>query len=320
MARMINGNAFLLQVGKENSYAGRDTEYTRQVRYADGDFNPTYNKVDEGLRTGSKGAGLKETMSLKTEGTIQTLARPDDLGLFLKCALGSELEVEASEDKWKHTFVAIGNRLEDSLPSMRLAIYKVADTFGYDGVKIDSMTLSASPEDYLKLDLTLVGKDEHKDETMNDDLTPSMQSAFKFRHGKVYVDDTEIADVTSMSVQYQNQLDSSTQTTGTGLYFKEYEAGQRLITSEIEMLYTKDTEALREKLYKTDATAKLELVFSSDDDCKLTITVPCNQVSASQVTAGVTDTAKQTATFDAVDNGADELITFELINEVEDEY
>lgn len=324
---MINGNSLILKVGKENSY-GVIPIPTRQIKVASESLKPNYNKKDEGLLTGGKAGGKKETMSLKTEGSISTLARPDDVGLFLMAALGVEGEVEKLVDKnnsYKHTFTAIGTAETDSLPSLSFVLDRKTKVFSYNGMKIDSLSFSAAPEDYLKLDLTLVGKDEayYTDTTT---LNTSPLKSFKFRHGKVYIGTEELADVTSIKLNYSNALDSSTQTTSTGLYYKEPQVGTREIKSDVELLYTKDSEKFREEFYKSDKTVKIVLEFISDeiieDDVhySLKFTIPCNQVEDASANFGDQSTIKQSMTFSALENGIDELITVELINGYADKY
>lgn len=318
---MINGNSLVVQFGKEVTY-GTIPSPERQIKVASEGFKATYNRKDEGLLTGSKtSSGRKEIMSLKTEGSISTLARPDDVGLFLLAGLGVEGTVETvGTAGFKHTFTAIGNAETDKLPSLTAFLDRKVDVFSYNGLKVDSLSFSASPEDYLKLDLSFVGRDEGYGATLNTTLTPSPLKAFKFRHGKVKIGSKVIADITSIKFDYQNQLDSSTQTTGTGLHFLEPQVGGRTIKTDVEMLYTSDSEQLRKDYYAKDADVALELTFTSDETVEkgvpysLKITIPCNQCSDSTANFGSAETIKQNMSFEALENGVDELITVELTN------
>ena len=146
--------------------------------------------------------------------------------------------------------------------------------------------------------------------------------SFKFRHGKVKLAGTEVADITNINFTYNNNLDAETQTTSTGLYFKEPEPGKREITTELEMLYTAGTEAYRASYYKTDAQVGIELEFISDETFgesdtpySLKIIIPCNQCTDASANMTGADSTKQTMNFEAVDNLTDELITVELVND-----
>lgn len=317
---MINGNSLIVQFGKESSYGTLATP-DRQIKVASESFKATYNKKDEGLLTGGKAGGRKETMSVKTEGSISTLARPDDVGLFLSAGLGIEGKVETVGTAGsKHTFTAIGTSENDNLPSLTALVDRKVDVFSYNGLKIDSLSFSCSPEDYLKLDCNYVGYSEGYGATLSPSITPSPLKAFKFRHGKVKIGGTVIADITSIKFDYQNQLDSSTQTTGTGLHFMEPQVGTRSIKTDVEMLYTSASENLRKNFYASDADVAIELTFTSDEVVEkgvpysLSIKIPCNQCSDSSANFGSAETIKQTMSFEALENGVDELITIELIN------
>lgn len=323
---MINGNSLVVQFGKETSY-GTVATPQRQIKLANESFKASYNRKDEGLLTGGKAGSKKEIMSLKSEGSVSTLARPDDVGMFLSAGLGVEAEVEElGGSAFKHTFTAIGTEETDSLPSLTAFVDRKVDVFSYNGLKIDSLSFSCSPEDYLKLDISFVGKQEGYKATIDDGLHTSPLKAFKFKNGKVKIGDTVIADITSIKLDYQNALDSSIYTTGSGLYCIEPQAGTRAIKTDVEMLYTKESEGLRRKYYNADADVALELTFTSDDEVEdgvpysLKFIIPCNQCPDATANFGSAETIKQTMSFEAVENGTDELITVELVNGFENKY
>ena len=56
---ILNGNSLILQLGKEDTYGTAATP-TNQVRVSSESLKPVYNKVDEGLLTGGRGASRKE--------------------------------------------------------------------------------------------------------------------------------------------------------------------------------------------------------------------------------------------------------------------
>lgn len=322
---MPSGNALIVQLGKENSYGVHITP-TRQIRVSSESLKPNFNKVEEGLLTGNKGKSASNIMGIKVEGSLSTLARPDDIGLFLACALGSEDSVSGDSDTgYKHTFSPIGNGENDKIPTMSAVLDRVINTFGYTGLAIGSLSLSADAGDYVNLEASFVGKDEVSGETKAV-LSPSPLKAFKFHQGKVYIKKTgadspeELADVTSVSWEYNNNLDSDTQTTSTGLYYKQPEVGTREITTTLSCIYTSAAEAYRNDYYKTDDQLGIMLEFISDEEIvegvpySLRITIPCNQVNDADANVGGAERLMENMTLDAVDNGSDELVTVELVN------
>lgn len=328
---MANGNALIVQLGKESTYGTLATP-DRQIRVSSESLKPNFNKVEEGLLTGNKGKSATNIMGIKTEGSLSTLARPDDIGLFLACALGEEEEVVASTDTtYTHTFIPLGTTEADVLPTMSAVINRVIDSFGYTGLAINTLSLSADAGDYVNLEASFVGRTEETGATTQT-LTPSPLKAFKFHQGKVYLKKPtetaaqELADVTSVSWEYNNNLDSDTQTTSTGLYYKQPEVGTREITTTLSCIYTSASEAYRNEFYKTDDTLAVVLEFTSDEEVEsgypysLKITIPCNQVTEADANVSGAERLKENLTLAAVDNGSDELVTVELVNGYSTQY
>lgn len=326
----MNGNSVKVFFGKETSY-GTAVTPTNRIQISNESLKPIYAKENEGLLTGNKGASKSYTMGIKTEGSISTLARPNDIGLFLACLLGNEADVEASEDAYEHTFTPIGTAETDVIPSLTAIIDRGVDAFTYNGLAVNSMTLSADAGGFVNMEVSLTGKDETGSASVPTS-TPSTQKAFKFNQGKVYLKEAgeteavELADVTSISWEYNNNLDVDTQTTSTGLYYKEPEAGTREITSNISCIYTSNAEEYRNKYYKSDDELGLVLRFVSDETTdqgvpmELEITIPCNQVTDSDANVGGAERLTENLVLTAADNGSDELCTVKLINTVQNKY
>jgi len=316
---MVNGNSVKLQIGEESTFATA-VDATEQIKISSESLKAVYNKVDEGLATGGRGAGRKQTMGIGVGGAFSTLLRPD-MGLLLKLLCGVEGDVVDNADgSYKHTFTAIGTGLNDSLPSASIRVDRVVSAFVYNGCKVNQISFSAAAGDYVKSDVTIAGRTETTG-TLTSGLSPSARKAFRFAGGKCYKDSVEIADITSMTVDYNNNLDSQTQTTGTGDYYAEPECGTREISVSLEMLYSASVETIREAVYKTDDTFSISLNFESDEEIadgvpySLVISIPCCQCSEADANMGGLETLKQSLTINAVDNLSDELITFELTND-----
>lgn len=322
---MINGNSVILQLGKETTYGTKATG-TEQIKISSESFKAVYNKIDEGLATGGRGAGLKATMGIGVEFSFSTLFRPD-FGNILKGVLGEE-DVDGNT----HTFTAIEADESKHLPAWTFYVDRKVKKFAYTGCKIGSLTLSAAAGNYLTCDVSGNGKIE---ETVNSiaSLTPTTKRAFKFAQGKVYtkakgaVSETELADVTNFSLEINNNLDAQTQTTSTGDYYKEPEVGTREITATVDMIYSTAAETARNAFYKSDDTLSMKLEFISDEKFgddntpyKLTINLPCVQCSDASANMGGLDTLSQNMTFNVADNLSDELIEMILVNEKEGEY
>jgi hypothetical protein len=314
---MIGGNSVTMQVGKETTYATAGT-MQRQIKFSSEGFQPAYNKVQEPVMTGGKGGSRFETMGIHVEGAASVLARPDDVGLYLKYALGLETKA-ADGTAVKHTFTALGNGLNDSLPSLTFQVDRKTSVFKYTGCKINSLSFSAAPEDYLTVDLEIVGKDEVSGGTMAA-LTPSALKSFKFNQGKVYLAGSEVADITNIGFSYNNNLESTVQTTSTGKYYKEPQPNTREISIDLEMLYSPQAETWRQTWFKTDDILSVKLVFTSDEMAaankpySLTIEVPACQVTECSNAVSGAEGIRQSATLVGIDNPGGDLIKAELVN------
>lgn len=323
---MISGNRLRVQVGKETIY-GQVSTGQYQIKVSSEGFRLRLNKKDEGLLTGGKTTGVLATLSKSTEGSLSFLARPDDLGLFLKACLGIEdnpVLIEGAENAYKHTFKAIGTSLTDHLPSLSLLIDRVAQQLAYTGCKIQSLNFTAAPEDFLKIEGSFVGKDEISGTLAS--LTPSTRKAFKFHKGQIKISNNIYADITNIKFNYGNNLINNIQTTGTGLFFYEPEVGTREVTAEIELLYNSQSVSLRNSFYLTDNDFSIELLFTSEEEIEtgipysLKINIPHVQVTDTNPTIGGADVVKQTVSMKAIEVGSDELIIIDLVNDKNTSY
>jgi hypothetical protein len=283
---------------------------SRQVRFSSVSIDYVPNKAQEPVLTGNIGQSRYDTMGVHTEGSISTLARPDDLGFFLLMALGSE--TLADEDQ--HTFTP--NKTE--LPSFTLKLDKGAGVYTYPGCMINQLSFSAQPEDYLSLDLDIVGYDETFLTGTLAAIAPSVQKAFKFNQGKVKFANTEIADITSISLSYNNNIENTIQTTSTGTHYKKGTPNTREISMDLECLYSAESETMRQTYFKTDAMFSVQLNFLSDegDPYRLEITVPNCQITSCSVPISDGNAVKQSMNLAAIDIGSGNLISVLLENDV----
>jgi hypothetical protein len=325
MANLISGGSVRIQVGEEDTY-GTVPTMERQIRIASEDFKYTPSKAQEGVLTGNIGAAPFQTMGIRTENSISILARPDDLGLFLKGCFGVEETPVTVDGVTTHVFTPIGNALTDSLTSYTFLVDKKTDIFVYNGCKINSLSFSTAPEDFLNLDVEMFGKDELYNGTFVTTISPSPLKAFVFNGGKVYLAGTEMADVTSISFSYSNNLENTIQTTSTGLYYVEPQANLRELNCDLEMLYSAAAEQWRKDWFKTDDILSVKLEFTSREKIvdnipyKFTIEIAAAQVSECSNSVSDGNGIKQTATIVGIDNGVNDLIKATLINAFDSEY
>jgi hypothetical protein len=312
---MISGNQVILQLAKD-SYSGdapvAATTGFRQVRFSSLSMDYVPVKKQEEVLTGNIGKGRHDTLGIRATGNMATLARPDDLGFFLYMLLGNQ--VFTSTDVFNFT------PNKDTLPSFTMKIDKGAGVYTYPGCMMNSLSFSAQPEDYLQLDMDIAGYDEAFSAGVLTPIAPSTQRAFKFYQGKVYQGSTEIADITSIKLSYNNNLESSIQTTATGLHYKKPQPMTRELSVDLECLYSAASETFRQSYFKGDVIFALKLVFQTDegetgDLHVLTVEIPNVQITACSVPVSDDKAIKQSLTAMAIDvGGTASLATFLLDN------
>jgi hypothetical protein len=309
------GNAAVLQIVKEATYGTLPAAMTRQLRFSSEGFKYLPTNKDEGLLTGGKLSGRVVTLGKKVEGSFSTLARPDDIGLLLLAAFGVEDQtpnkVSGSTAVYEHVFTLLGTETDDELPSLSAVIDRVESIFSYVGLKVNTLSFSAAPDDYLKIDVNVVGRDEGIG-TLTTGLSYSALIPFKFSNATVVVDGKTL-EGTSVKFELNNNLDSGSKTTLTGLYYMEPSPGAREVKCDIEVLYDADTDGIREDFLLTDDEAAISINFESDQEAEtgynyaLNFSIPAAQLTDASPTVSSADRIKMSLSFKAVDHATDEI-------------
>ena len=314
-----SGNLVTFQIGKESSYGAKAIP-TQQIAISSESLKPIYNKVDEGLATGGRGEGKSQTMGRRASGNISTLMRPD-MGLILELVCGNK-SVEGTEEPYTHTYTASSPMTYR--PSATLIIDRGAGVYAYPGSKINSIALSASAGDYAKLDIEFNAKSQN--EGTKASLGKTEKKAFRFAGAKMKMGNAEAADITSIKINWNNNDDVETQTTGTGENYLEPQHGVRQITIDTEQVWNAQAKSMIEEYYETDETVSIEAIFTSDEKMndseetpyQMKVLIPYAQCTDATANMGSpTEFMKQTMSWKAIDNLSDELCTITLINDEE---
>jgi hypothetical protein len=275
-------------------------------------------KNAEPVLTGNIGSARSDLMGEHAEGSASILARPDDIGLILLAALGKEAYASNS-----HTFTPATQA--DNLPSITVAMDKQASTYTYSGCKINTLSFSASPEDYLSMDFDIVSYNEVVSSTRLTAIAVSTLKAFKFKQGQVFsgtagaTAGTAIADVSNISFNYNNNLEATVQTTSTGTHYKEPTPNTREASADLDIIYSADAETFRTSYYKADTPLSLKLYFESDEPSSgtkysLSIEIPNCQMTEASVPVSDANHLTQSCTLTAFDDGTSSFVKVILYN------
>lgn len=252
------GNQVIVQIGKETAY-GDGATTTAQLKVFSESVKTNFNRKEEGVLTGGLMKSKSFAMGEKVEGNLSFIARPDDIGLWLLSAFGSEgtVTTEGTLGK-KHVFTMVDTEV---CPSLSLIIDRVIKSYKYSGVKVESLSFSAQPGDFLKLDVGILGKDESEDEP--EALSASALQGFRFSGAVVTIGGTayEVA-----SIKFDLKLNNDTiQTNVSGPNFTEPVYTVRAIDVSLSLFYEDAVETLRDTYFVTNAPAALSIKFLSDE-------------------------------------------------------
>ena len=330
---MQSGSRSFLKVVKESTWGNAASGF-RQIRFSSESLEAVVNRAQEPVMTGNIGASRYDIMGIRAEGSISTLARPDDIGFFLFMALGAE---DSTTTDKSHTFTpAAGN-----IPSFSIIIGNL-DTpnngITFPGCKINTLSFSAAPEDYLAVELGIVAKTKNTTSGGITPLAPSTQKAFKFKQGKVYIskpswtegERTEIGKITSISLEYNNNLEAGIQTTSSEGNYEEPVPNTLQCTVNLEFLkdvYMIDGTGTNDIPYidleQKDYEYSLDIEFTSDEGSpaySLKFALPTMQVTSFSAPVSDANALKVSVGLEAFDNGADAIITVTLLNNETGQY
>jgi hypothetical protein len=161
------------------------------------------NRIErEGLRAGRVMHHGWSAGTRMTQGSLTFDVSANTVGALFRAAIGGVATTGAGP--YVHTFTP------DDLPSLTIQIGKpdVGGTvrpFDYVGSFVNSFTLSANPNEHLRMELDIVGKDELLDGTTAA-ASYAQSNFFTFVHGSLEIASSEVC-IDSFSLTGSNELD-----------------------------------------------------------------------------------------------------------------
>jgi hypothetical protein len=249
-----------LAIGKETAW-GTPVADTMLVNFISESLAPSVSKIEEENLLAAKAAAAYDLMGIKVAGDFSAILKPENAGFFFKSALGGTDTVVqnfgAVTGQMQHTIIA--QTAAGVLPSYTVFVDRKQAIKKYSGCKVDSLKLAAKAGDYVRVTLSLKGKDEASG-TVTTTVPPS-KKAYKFIGGTLSLGATAM-DITSVDLEVANSLDDGVQTNTSGLYATEPVHGKRKITLSCEVPYDTNSESIRNTNFLTEtllSTAVLHL-------------------------------------------------------------
>ncbi len=314
---MIAGNNATMQVGAQANWSTAvaptvQLEFTSESLQ----YMPMYMESD--ALTGARTTDRMDISGIKVEGGFEIICNPDNVGLLLSALLGAESSAEAVDGSavYDHTFTPMSANIASSLPKLTMVVNRIVGVLGYIGVKLDSMSLNAQAQDYLRASFTTRGYDEDTDTL--EALSASTKRPFQFVDGNLQIDSADYADVLSFTMDYANNLEDDRFTLNGSNKMQEIEPQKRDITFSLNTLYSTATNTTRTNKFKAGATASLSLTFTSTETVltgkyyTLTVDAPNCYITEAHPNVTGPDRITMDMSLRAVESGGESPVTITL--------
>lgn len=258
-----SGEDTKLQIGLESAW-GTAVAPTVELDMIDEEFGGEIIENTEPTLVGNATAGRTDIMGHKVPGGFSMLVKPDNIGLLLACALGTEAApaaAEATSTVYDHAFTLLTGSAT-TLPFFTAVVDKKADVRGYISNKVSSLAFNLANNDYLQAKVSTIGRQEAADGL--ESLTLSTLRAFSFNDMQVLIDDVVVDEITSFDGTLNNNLEDDLFVADGSAYMIEVDRQRREFTVEMEALYNNDIETLRTGKYQTATAVKLEIILTGD--------------------------------------------------------
>ena len=230
---------------------------------------------DEGNLIASKTPNQRDMLAITVDGGISMILRPETADWLFKAALG------AGSSAAGYTLVAPNADLPVSTVVMsRGGIVKT-----YPDVSIRSMTLNAAAQDYVKVDLDVVGiKEINAGETGAQTVQsiaftlPSYRcTAATLKYGTAGSSATTALCVENCEITIDNGLEDTPSTYCDGFYAGRPAVGQRTVTVNFQIPYSDALDTFRTTYYSTENAPALSMQLkftTSNDNEYVTVDIP----------------------------------------------
>ena len=323
----FSGNDARLQIGKEATYGTAATPAV-QLEFLNTSLNQTNTPVESEALVGAVTTPYYSIVGSKVEGDVAIEVHPDNIGLIIGSALGSEKAVVGTTS-YTHEFTPVKGG--GSLPSVTVVVDKKADVFTYSGLKVDTFTLETDPSSLLTSTISFIGQKEQLTGTIQE-LSASELDPYNFNHMKICFGTagaeatTVIDQAVNFSFTYANNLENDLFVADGTQYMAEIDYQKRDITFDIETLYDSDTNTYRENNYKTGAKMSVKVEFTHNSEVvsgtkyKLVLDMPNCVITEAPNDVSGPERLRIPLSFRALEVGSAPAITIKTIDAEADKY
>lgn len=314
---VIAGNNATMQVGVQSNWSTAVAP-TLQLEFTSESLQYLPNYMESDALTGARTSDRMDISGIKVEGGFDIIVNPDNIGLLLSALLGAEADPAAVDGSavYDHEFTPMSANVSSSLPKLTITVDRIVGVLGYVGCKLDSMSLNAQTQDYLRASFNVRGYDEETDTLSS--LSASTKRPFQFVDGSLQLDGSDYADVTSFTMDYSNNLENDLYTLNGSTRMQEIEPQKRDITFSLDTLYSSTSNTTRTNKFKAGSQVSLTLTFTSTENVlsgkpyTLTIEAPNCYITEAHPNVGGPDRITMNMSLRAVEESGESPVTITL--------
>ena len=287
---------------------------TTFLEFVDESIVKVINPIEPGALVGTRFKNGKYMIgSIDINGNFSIEANPDNIGLLLGAALGSETTTQVgTTTAYDHVMTPA-----DSLPSISIEVNRdVASASGkafrYSGCNINTLALSCDINAVLKAEFGILGKDEA--EATAATASYSTLLPYVYTMGTVSIDGSAVAYVKGFSFNLNNNLYADRYVLNAGQNRTGTQPQGSELTGSLDMEWTTTAYAERTK-YLAGTDAALELIFTSTETIEagyyytLTISIPHMKYTKADANVSGKDVIPFAADWEAWKSGSTAIVT-----------
>ncbi|MBR6235027.1 MAG: hypothetical protein IKR01_04175 [Spirochaetales bacterium] len=249
----------------------------------------TVEKGDEGNLLASKTRNQADVMSVKVEGSLSLILRPEFVDWLLEAALGGKND---------NVYTLVPPNTELPVSTILLSRGGIVKT--YPDVTVKSIKISAAAQDYVKVDIDLAGVRElnagetgaQTVQTISFTL-PSYrctQATLKYAVGGTAKGSvTQTICVKECNIGIDNGTEDAPATYCSGLYAGRPVPGLRVVSVDFSIPYSDAVDTLRNTYYKDPASPTVALLLkftTSDPDESIEVYIPHVSITSADGNVG----------------------------------
>ncbi len=279
-------------------------------------INVTAEKTEEGNLLSSKTANQRDLMSIKVDGSISAVLRPEFADWLFEAALGAKT---SSASPYAYTLQDPNN----DLPVSTFVISRGGIVKTYPDVTTKSLKISAAAQDYVKVDIDISGVKELSSgdtgaqpvQTLSFTLPSYRCTQATLLYGAGGTAKASLAtslSVESCDITIDNGVEDAPATYGSGLYSERPVVGLRSVSVDFSIPYSDAMDAFRKTYYLGESSpcVALKLLFTtSDADENIEIYIPYVNITSASGNVSGTGIIDSSFSGEALSVGSAEPIT-----------